>query len=102
MWRIRKAALAGVRARAAMIRSPSFSRDSESRTTMGSPRAGGRKEVSLGFLMGFGRGDRGWERMGSGRTEGFNGFGDGVEGGLLLLGGAVWLLLLFGGRHCCG
>ena len=36
---MRKAALAGVRARAEMIRSPSFSRDSESRTTMASPRA---------------------------------------------------------------
>jgi hypothetical protein len=32
-----------------------------------------------------------WER----RTECFNGFWDGVEGGL---GGAVWLLV--GGRHC--
>jgi hypothetical protein len=40
VWRTRKAALAGVRWRAEMIRSPSFSRDSESRTTMGSPRAG--------------------------------------------------------------
>lgn len=37
---MRKAALAGVRWEAEMIRSPSFSRDSESRTTMGSPRAG--------------------------------------------------------------
>lgn len=36
---MRKAALAGVRCEAEMIRSPSFSRDSESRTTMGSPRA---------------------------------------------------------------
>lgn len=37
---MRKAAFAGVRCAALMIRSPSFSRDSESRTTMGSPRAG--------------------------------------------------------------
>lgn len=36
---MRKAALEGVRCAAEMIRSPSFSRDSESRTTMGSPRA---------------------------------------------------------------
>lgn len=36
---MRKAALAGVRARAEIIRSPSFSRDSESRTTIASPRA---------------------------------------------------------------
>jgi hypothetical protein len=41
---MRKAALAGVRARAAMMRSPSFSRDSESRTTRGSPRAVEREE----------------------------------------------------------
>ena len=48
----------------------------------------------------MGEDGRGWERMGSGRTEGFNGFGDGVEGGLLGgRGGAIWLLL--GGCHCC-
>ena len=47
---MRKAALAGVRARAEMIRSPSFSRDSESRTTMASPRAVGRV-VLVGLVL---------------------------------------------------
>ena len=63
---MRKAALAGVRARAAMIRSPSFSRDSESRTTRGSPRAvlRGRRRVSLVVLEGR------WERLGIGRENG--------------------------------
>lgn len=83
---MRKAALAGVRARAEIIRSPSFSRDSESRTTMASPRA--RKAWLAGGLSDL---KETWER----RTECFNGFWDGVEGGL---GGAVWLLV--GGRHC--
>lgn len=45
---MRKAALAGVRWRAEMIRSPSFSRDSESRTTMASPRAVGGEGGQLG------------------------------------------------------
>jgi hypothetical protein len=66
---MRKAALAGVRARAAMMRSPSFSRDSESRTTRGSPRAGGEgREVSEvvffeGDWWGLGGMDR-WEEGG--------------------------------------
>lgn len=67
-----------------MIRSPSFSRDSESRTTMASPRAV-KRWVSYRSL------EREGQRR---RTECLNGFWDGVEGGL---GGAVWLLV---GRHC--
>jgi hypothetical protein len=63
---------------------------------MGSPRAGRKVLVSEFFLVYFswvfGLGF--WKGKGERRTECFNGFGDGVEGGL---GGAIWLLL---GRHC--
>ena len=54
---------------------------------MASPRAG-REE--LAGTVGLREGLEGFVK----RTECFNGFWDGVEGGL---GGAVWLLL---GRHC--
>lgn len=47
VWRIMKAIFGGVRSEAEIIRSPSFSRERSSRTTMKSPFSGGWELVGL-------------------------------------------------------
>lgn len=62
--RIMKAIFSGVRSAAAMMRSPSFSRERSSRTTMNSPFSGG-------FVLVDERGETGIERLeGRGGIEG--------------------------------
>jgi hypothetical protein len=86
--RIMKAIFWGVRSAAAMIRSPSFSRERSSRTTMNSPFSGGSSQCVCAERPGL----RGWV----GRTEGnwgvreFTKCLDCVFYGVKLLGNGCW------------
>lgn len=64
VWRTMKAIFSGVMSLAAIIRSPSFSREVESRTMMNSPFSGRRGRVSS---------ERGWVCMGRAGRERMDG-----------------------------